>query len=183
MKITGYSLIGIGFVLGALAAVLDIESVNWGLFAAGVFLGIAGVITVRVHEHLHKSCEHKVTGHLSDIETSIAAIVSNINMLCDKKDQLDTFRVHQMIDELFKEDIINFTEARRAIGQAYGLQEYAETMSLFASAERAINRAWSASTDGYVNEVKISLQKARKNFGKVQEMIMFLRQDQQSRKQ
>jgi hypothetical protein len=33
------------------------------------------------------------------------------------------------------------------------LQRYADVMSRFATAERLINRSWSASVDGYVDEV------------------------------
>jgi hypothetical protein len=66
---------------------------------------------------------------------------------------------------------MRFVDARTAIGHVYGLQEYADVMSYFASAERALNRAWSASTDGYVNEVNSSLQKAKEHFCTVLEKI------------
>ena len=35
----------------------------------------------------------------------------------------------------------------------FGLEAYARVMTRFASAERNINRAWSASADGYRDEV------------------------------
>jgi hypothetical protein len=37
-------------------------------------------------------------------------------------------------------------------------------MSNFAAGERYINRVWSASTDGYVDEVRMYLERAREQF-------------------
>ena len=39
----------------------------------------------------------------------------------------------------------------------FGLQTYANVMSAFAASERLINRTWSASADGYVDEVRTCL--------------------------
>ena len=46
----------------------------------------------------------------------------------------------------------------------FGLQNYADVMSNFAAGERYINRVWSASTDGYEDEVRHYLQRARDQF-------------------
>jgi hypothetical protein len=44
------------------------------------------------------------------------------------------------------------------------LQNYADVMSAFAAGERYINRVWSASTDGYVDEVRSYLERATQQF-------------------
>ena len=46
----------------------------------------------------------------------------------------------------------------------FGMQNYADVMSHFAAGERYINRVWSASTDGYVDEVRTYLERARDQF-------------------
>jgi hypothetical protein len=46
----------------------------------------------------------------------------------------------------------------------FGIQNYADVMSNFAAGERYINRVWSASTDGYVDEVHKYLERARAQF-------------------
>ena len=46
----------------------------------------------------------------------------------------------------------------------FGMQNYADVMSNFAAGERYINRVWSASTDGYVDEVNLYLDKALSQF-------------------
>ena len=178
MKKIGFILIIYSFLLAALIAVIDKEIVIWQYFLPVLAIGIAGVVMVRIHVHKHHTSEDKITGRLADIETSIAAIVKNISSLSAGVDSMDTYNVRNKIDELFTEDIIKFVDARQAIAQVYGLQEYADAMSYFASEERAINRAWSASTDGYVNEVKASLQKANEYFGIVNEKIIKLKTQQ-----
>jgi hypothetical protein len=178
MKKIGYLFITIGFLSGALIAVTDKELVNWMYFIPALAIGIAGIVMVRIHDRRHHFSEDKLTGHLADIETSMSSIVKNINSLCDEE-SVDVYHVHNKIDDLFTEDMIAFVDAREAIAQVYGLQHYADMMSYFASAERAINRAWSASTDGYLNEVNSSLQKAKEHFSVVLEKINTLKSDSQ----
>ena len=45
----------------------------------------------------------------------------------------------------------------------FGMQNYADVMSNFAAGERYINRVWSASTDGYVDEVGCTWKGAGSN--------------------
>ncbi|MCF7956534.1 MAG: hypothetical protein K9M75_12085 [Phycisphaerae bacterium] len=175
MKKIGYLLITAGFLVAALIAVIDTKIINWVHFIPALAVGIVGVVLVRIYEHAHRTSEDKITGRLADIETSISSIANKISSLCAGIDSMDTYHVRNEIDELFTADIIKFVDARQAIAQVYGLQEYADAMSYFASAERAINRAWSASTDGYANEVNTSLQKANEYFGIVNEKIINLK--------
>jgi hypothetical protein len=72
--------------------------------------------------------------------------------------------MRQRIDELFAEDLATFVEARESLSHIHGLQVYADVMSHFASAERYLNRAWSASADGYLDEVTAYLDRAQVQF-------------------
>ena len=83
------------------------------------------------------------------------------------------------VPELFTEDIISFVEARESIGHVYGLAAYADIMSYFASGERYLNRVWSASADGYIDEVAAYLEKAQLQFSEALDKLR--RQKQQSR--
>ncbi|HMB54361.1 MAG TPA: hypothetical protein VKU40_13665, partial [Thermoanaerobaculia bacterium] len=57
-----------------------------------------------------------------------------------------------------------FAEARESIAYRYGLAAYGEVMSHFASGERYLNRVWSASTDGYIDEAHDYLVRAKEQF-------------------
>jgi len=65
---------------------------------------------------------------------------------------------------LLREDLNNFANARESMQHVFGLQNYADVMSAFAAGERYINRVWSASTDGYVDEVRNYLNRATEQF-------------------
>ena len=68
------------------------------------------------------------------------------------------------IDKLFRDDLLNFAEARESMKHLFGLQHYADIMSSFAAGERYINRVWSASTDGYIDEVMMYVEKSYDQF-------------------
>ena len=57
---------------------------------------------------------------------------------------------------------------------AFGLQGYADVMSELAAGERYVNRVWSASTDGYIDEVLTFLERAREQFHSARERLTVL---------
>jgi hypothetical protein len=67
--------------------------------------------------------------------------------------------------------IDDFVMARSTLIHTYGLREYAELMTDFSIAERNINRAWSASADGYIDEVWLSLERANRQLQTVAEHL------------
>jgi hypothetical protein len=90
--------------------------------------------------------------------------VANIQQLNENRSQINTCDIHKHIDELFQDDLLAFVNARKGIAHRYGLQAYADIMSCFAAAERYLNRVWSASADGYIDEVNLYLKMAAEQF-------------------
>jgi len=163
MKKLGYVMITVGFLAGALVTVLE-SKVQWGYFSGTFILGIVGIILVRLHEKKDSRSEKKLATNLWDIKTSLTHIVENMTQLNAEKESISTYDIRYRIDELFAEDLTNFVEARESLAHAHGLQVYADVMSHFASGERYLNRVWSASADGYVDEVTAYLDKAQVQF-------------------
>jgi hypothetical protein len=81
------------------------------------------------------------------------------------------------IDHLFREDLNNFANARETMIHVFGMQKYADVMSAFAAGERYINRVWSASTDGYEDEVHQYLEKARNQFDEANSLFRKLQSE------
>lgn len=79
------------------------------------------------------------------------------------------------IDDLFTDDLNTFIEARESIAHSHGLAAYAEVMNCFAAGERYLNRVWSASTDGYIDEINDYLDRAREQFAAGLEKVLNLR--------
>ena len=164
MKNLGYLLITIGFLGGALASVTDEEQVEWGYFAGAVALGVAGVVVVRTSEKQVSTSEGKLAANIETVEGALGSIVENITRLNEEKESINTYDVRHKVDELFVEDIGRFVDARESIGHLYGLSAYGDVMSSFAAGERYLNRVWSASADGYIDEVNAYIDKAREQF-------------------
>lgn len=164
MKQIGLLLISVSFLAGTLAAIVDHDHVRWGYFSAALAVGVAGVFVARSSHHkMHKS-EEKLSENIGIVETSLAAIVRNINTLDSEKQSINTYDVRFRIDELFLDDLAGFVDARESIAHRYGLTAYGEVMSSFAAGERYLNRVWSASADGYIDEVSTYIEKARDQF-------------------
>lgn len=157
-------MITIGFLAGALACVVDEEAVLWVYFGGALAVGVAGVALVRLsHRHIRTS-EGKTSANIQSIESALGNIVANITRLDGERQSINTYDVRRRVDKLFLEDLTRFVEARESIAHVYGLNAYGEVMSCFAAGERYLNRVWSASADGYIDEVNTYIDKAREQF-------------------
>ncbi|MEM7317340.1 MAG: hypothetical protein AAF497_29800, partial [Planctomycetota bacterium] len=76
-----------------------------------------------------------------------------------------------VIDGQCSDRFSEFVEARQALVKRFSLRVYAEVMTEFASAERYVNRCWSAAADGYVDEVAASLTRASRHLAQARELL------------
>ncbi len=164
MKKLGYLMITLGFLAGALTAVVDKEQIRWDHFALAFILGAIGVALVRISDRRESRHEGKLASNMQSVETSLGRIVKNMTDLNAEKASINTYDVRHRIDELFTDDLNTFVEARESIAHTHSLNAYADVMSSFAAGERYLNRVWSASVDGYIDEVNAYLDKAREQF-------------------
>ncbi len=164
MKKLGYLAITVGFLAGALAATADKANVYWVYFAAALGTGVVGIVLVRFGERRESRVEGKLSSDIRSIEESLKRIVEKMKGLNEEKQSINTYDVRYRIDELFVEDLDTFVQARESIAEVHGLQAYADVMSGFAAGERYLNRVWSASADGYIDEVDTYLDKAQAQF-------------------
>jgi hypothetical protein len=164
MKLFGFLMVTVGFIAAALASVIDENAVRWLWYIPSLGLGVAGVILIRVDIARHSKTEHHIAARIETVESSLDKITANIKKLNTEKHSINTYDMRHRIDELFIEDLDNFVDARQSIAHRYGLAAYGQVMSSFAAGERYLNRVWSASADGYIDEVNAYLEKAREQF-------------------
>jgi len=180
MKSLGYILITVVFLAGALAAVVDKQQVQWHYFVIAIAIGAAGIALVHFGKRNIITSEGKLASNMQSIETALACIVKNITQLNAQKQSINTYDVRHHIDRLFIEDINTFVQARQTIAHVYGLAAYGDVMNHFAAGERYLNRVWSASADGYIDEVNAYLEKAREQFSESLDKIRQLSASPQS---
>jgi hypothetical protein len=164
MEKFGYLLITVGFLGGSYFIVKAPETVAWNAYFVFLGIGIAGVVLARVAVHNAARSEGKLATDVESISTSLGNIAENAGRLDAEKDSINVYDLRHRIEDSFQADIQAFVEARESIIHRHGLKAYAEVMSHFAAAERHLNRVWSASTDGYIDEAHTYIAKSAEQF-------------------
>jgi len=164
MVILGRILIVVGFLVGAAAASIHEENVKWAVFGPALAAAALGIGLVQTAMRRLARDHATLTGDLKSIEQSLAELATRSAQLDADKANLDVYDVHERIDATFMEELDRFVQARNSVVHAYGMSQYADLMNHFAAGERSLNRAWSASVDGYIDEVQECLAKAARHF-------------------
>ena len=159
------------FQYASLAAVLGVAELDHGLELGAVpailFLKGFTVDLKLIRENFgpeQASSSHPLAGNIETLGKSLDNIVTKLEDLNSARDELPVYEARFQIDSLFRDDLNEFAEARESMVHVFGMQNYADVMSNFAAGERYINRVWSASTDGYVDEVRMYIERARDQF-------------------
>jgi hypothetical protein len=171
MKRIAYSLITVSFLAAAYFSVIDPELVPWPKVIPALLVGLAGVAMIQISARSKERAVDTVRTNIEKLEESLSNIVANAIRLDETKDSIDPYEIRHRIDELFMDDLDTFVENRESISHAFGLQAYANVMTSFATGERYLNRCWSASTDGYIDEVHTYLTRAKIQFEEALELL------------
>lgn len=168
MKRLGIVLMIVGFFLAALVSVRHTDgagrgwqTIEWSYYAAAFVVGVIGVVLIRVAASRVSSHEEKVATDISKLNESVNLLQNRLALALAEREQRNVYDIHGWIDSELELPISDFVEARESMIPLYGLQSYADIMTQFAGGERAINRAWSASADGYIDEVWTCLDRAK----------------------
>ncbi len=152
------------FLSGAFISVLDPTQINWNWMVPVLILGITALFLYRKAHHVEARASHRLSGNLQILDASLKNILDNLETINADSFKLPVYEARFEIDHLLREDLNNFANARESMKHVFGLQGYANVMSAFAAGERYINRVWSASTDGYVDEVHAYIERATNQF-------------------
>ncbi len=164
MRALGYSLITLGFLAGAYFAVRDPHTLPLVPFLAALVVGVAGIVMVRTAMARTATHAERLSADVASLEESLGRIAERAGELEAGRDAIDVYDLRHRIDELFPVELARFVEARQAIVHRFGLQAYADVMNPFSAGERYLNRVWSTSTDGYIDEAHEYLTRSREQF-------------------
>jgi len=177
MKATGLIMVMLAFLGGAFISSLDPVAVDWNWMVPVLAAGAVGLWLHRKARHAESRADHKLVGNMDTLQRCLERILANLEELDERKTELPVYDARFEIDRRFREDLSAFAEARESMIHVFGMQNYANVMSAFAAGERYINRIWSASTDGYEDEVRMYLERARQQFSEACELFHHLRQE------
>jgi len=171
MKNFGYFLVAAGFLGGAFATSLDVQNVNWALFAGTAGAALVGLIVYKRQLSAMARSEEVLEVNRIELRESIGNIVADLGeVLSGELTQGAVLR--DRIDLKIRDDLRRFADARESMVHLFGLQAYADIMSNFAAGERYINRVWSASADGYDDEANNYLKKAAEQFDEARRQLL-----------
>lgn len=177
MKNIGLIIVLLAFLCGAFLSVLDPETVNWNWMVPVLAAGCLGLWMHRKAQHAEDRADHKLAGNMDTLHNALQRILTNLQELDARKTEIPVYEARFEIDHLFRHDLNLFAEARETMIHVFGMQHFADVMSAFAAGERYINRVWSASTDGYVEEVQKYIRRARDQFSEAVELFDRLRSE------
>ena len=169
MKNIAFTFVALAFVVGAYLASLDEKTVQWAYFIPVVVLGFVGAFLFRRTANAEAKHGDLLQNNKQVLILSLKRILKNLEALNGNKENIPTYEMRFEIDKLFREDLMSFADARDSMKHLFGIQHFADVMSSFAAGERYINRVWSASTDGYVDEVLLYVGRAYDQFQHAQE--------------
>jgi hypothetical protein len=179
LRLLGHAFLWIGFCAGSYLAVQHVEvpdakwhTVNWPWYGVAVCVGMMGVATLRVTARQGATHSAKLDADIQTLETSVRELLCRLEDLRGRRQDANVYEVHGQIDTWLMAPISDFVASRQTLVHTYGLQAYAQIMTDFSLAERNINRAWSASADGYVDEVWSSLARAERKLEAVAHSLL-----------
>jgi hypothetical protein len=157
MRNLGHVLMWVGFLATAFVSMQQSDQIHWTNYAFTALVGAAGVILLRRTAGADAKQTHVVKSNLATLERTLSEALNAVKHLNQTKDDVYVYDVHGRIDADVAAQMADFADARESMIHGLGLAEYADVMDHFARGERFLNRAWSASADGYINEVWDSL--------------------------
>lgn len=181
LRLVGHILLWLGFFAGAFVTVRHLEvvgdkwrTIDWPLYALALCVGSVGVILLRTTARQASTHSDKLLADIKTLEVSVRELLARLSEMQQdgRAGSLSVFDIHQRIDARLAEPINDFVEARHTLAHSYGRQAFAQIMTDFSLAERNINRAWSASVDGYIDEVWSSFQRAEERFQAVARQLL-----------
>jgi hypothetical protein len=171
MKNFGYFLVAAGFLGGAFATSLDVQNVDWILFAGTAGAAFVGLIIYKRQLSTLARSEEVLEVNRVELRESIANVVNDLSEIIGGELTQGAV-LRDRIDLKLREDLRRFADARESMVHLFGLQTYADIMSNFAAGERYINRVWSASADGYDEEANAYLKKAAGQFEEAKQQLL-----------
>ena len=159
-RTTGHVLLWAGFLAAAFVSTRQQDAVEWFWYAVGATIGAAGIVLLRARAATSGEGKAQAEIEVARLGEILERIAADLAELKRERDSIAVADVRHSIDERLAPNLREFAESREALSTVYGLPTYVEVMSRFAAAERNINRAWSASADGYIDEVWACVERA-----------------------
>lgn len=142
---------------------------TWHSFFPGLFIAVAGAGLLGMPQKMEHRDEEGVSKKV-DPAKCMETVIKIINEIDFAK--MNPKTIQEKIEDIQLNNLVPFAEARHQFQHDYGVVNFADFFSDFATGERNVNRAWSALVDGYLDETRDSLMKGFASFEQCHEKIL-----------
>ena len=159
----GVFVVGIAVAISGGAKLPEVGS-EWPttvpLFMVGCVISVVGLILWRRGLADSSAATLKAAGGKPDAVALLTSLLEPARAFAAKCRTLELDSLNAGVDELLESYILPFAEVRQTIIQRFGMEEGAEVLVTMAYGERMLNRAWSASADGHIQEARACIPEA-----------------------
>ncbi|MDH4006247.1 MAG: hypothetical protein OEV32_15525, partial [Gammaproteobacteria bacterium] len=114
MRQLGYFLLCAGFISAAYATALDVEDVNWTLFAISALAAVAGVFALKRHARSVAQSDEVLETNRAELRDSIDNVVRDLREIVSSG-SLRGAVLRDRIDTKLRPDLIRFVDARESM--------------------------------------------------------------------
>jgi len=178
----GHGLMWVGVLAASFVSVREAESIAWPWFAGSLVIGLVGVILLRMSSRAAAGQQHRIAEEVATMRAALATALAGLAPLRAAGEAVEVYRVKDLLDRDVQLELLRFADARESMIPAFGMMAYAEVMSRFAAGERILNRAWSASADGYLDEVVVCLARGEEELRAAQALFIRFMEDRRAQR-
>ena len=133
--------------------------IPWVWYSISAVVCLSGVVLLHSSRRTATQKSEKSAADLQEIGQALERAIANTRRLAKESSKLAPSKIVARIDGELADDLRIFADGRECMISEHGLKLFADVMSPFAAGERAINRAWSAAADGYIDEASTCLER------------------------
>ena len=136
------------------------------LFLVGCAISLLGLVIWR-KALAALATSHEASSEKQDALSLLNALMEPAKKLGEEIDSLGEEAINSRADTLIETYVLPFAEDRNSIIQEFGMDVGADALCTMAFGERMLNRVWSASADGHVQEARACFPQALAAFEQV----------------
>jgi len=176
LNLLGRIMLWLGFLVAAFTSVLKLEqddkwqTIPWSIYLPAIAVGFAGIVLSKCKSDSEQSWAENSQ---SQFKNASASLLQLANLIADAKELPDRTPQQTLhwIDSHCNEPLAEFANSRQSIVDPFDMKTYADVMTEFASAERYINRSWSAAADGYIDEINRCIEIAHQHLEEAKRLL------------
>ena len=180
MRIAGFVsfMIGIAIAISG-GAKMPIEGEKWPdtvpLFIVGILVAVIGLVIWRLAvAKANQELAEKGSSDRKDALSLLAGLIEPTRKLTKEAPSLRAEEINHRANDLLEEYVLPFAEERQTLIQRFGMEAGADVLVTMAFGERMLNRIWSASADGHVQEARACCGEALAAFEEAQTKVAAL---------